>query len=1010
METKQIEEERDNIKRMLSERLEKHDESRKAAQKNLHEICEGLKGQIKELEGKVAKELEEKFTAEDRRLQSAYENLQKDGGEDISKMIQKAKAELLVMQSYELVDHSLGEDMDEDEDEENEEESDEDMDEDEDEENEEDEDDEGDESDESDEEPMRKKLKSEGGENEEPFDLSSLCELKTERRAVPEMVELMKPTNVRVSGTNKGAITFQFTCLSPDEMKVLSENGYESQIEYKCLLTKRGEDEGKEYALKSAGGDRFKLTSRKLAKKSTYGVRVKMILEDKESEWSDEVTIPGGTKTEAQKPSVSGLNPEKLEEERENIKKLLSKRLEIHDESRKAAQEKLHEICEELRAQVDKLGEKINSELEEKFTAEDNRLQTALDELRSSEDSKMIQKAKAGLLVEQTYNVVERDSDDYNEDEQESIISSLYELKTERNVVYLKLIEFEGRKPANLVPSFTEKGELALSFTFFSEDEVEALKDVDSPFEAEVKVWEKGHEEGTSKTLGKKMILGSDEAVCIRNTFTASTSYCLKVRIAHKEVSTQWSDEAEFTTPEFKGLCIWKECPDNVEKDMKYSVDEKNPRIATNIGGDWCTIIGNTPLPLNKVTSWSIKILKSKKNDCVNIYVGIAPSDINQNGYENSEKCGWYLYCYDSSLNSGLPHRYRRKEYGPRKEWEENGQYVHNEDSVGVMMNTAKGELSFVVNGVNLGVAYEGIPLDKPLVPCVILGVKCDSVELDTSEAKENVDSSIPVPSNIRTNNGTTWDSITLAWDAVDGASFYQIEVDGSKFWDVSTTNTFTKRGFPPETEHTFRVRAVKGNSVSEWTNTVKAKTQKTEMFSKCAWKECPEDVDENKKYSVDEKNPRIATKIGNYWCTVIGNTPLPHNKVTSWSIKILKSKKNNGDNVYIGVAPSDIDQNEMCNFNKCGWYFDCVTSALNSGAPHYYCGKPYGPMKGKGWGDYVHNGDSVGIVMDTAKGELTFVLKKKKLGVAYAGIPLDKPLVPCVVLGNEGESLELVI
>ena len=36
-------------------------------------------------------------------------------------------------------------------------------------------------------------------------------------------------------------------------------------------------------------------------------------------------------------------------------------------------------------------------------------------------------------------------------------------------------------------------------------------------------------------------------------------------------------------------------------------------------------------------------------------------------------------------------------------------------------MDTAKGELSFVVNGVNLGVAYEGIPLDKPLVPCVLL-------------------------------------------------------------------------------------------------------------------------------------------------------------------------------------------------------------------------------------------------------------------------------------------------
>ena len=45
-------------------------------------------------------------------------------------------------------------------------------------------------------------------------------------------------------------------------------------------------------------------------------------------------------------------------------------------------------------------------------------------------------------------------------------------------------------------------------------------------------------------------------------------------------------------------------------------------------------------------------------------------------------------------------------------------------------MDTAKGDLSFTLNGVNLGVAFEGIPLDKPLVPCVILGWEGDSVEL----------------------------------------------------------------------------------------------------------------------------------------------------------------------------------------------------------------------------------------------------------------------------------------
>ena len=666
MESRQIEEEREEVSKALSKRLEAHDESRKAAQEKLQEICEGLRAQVEELEEKVGGELEKKFTAEDSRLQSAYEDLQRDG-EDISKMIQKTKAELLVMQSYDVIE--------------------------------------------------KKKA---GRGNEEAFDLSSLCELKTERRADPEVVELMKPTNLRVSETSKGAISLQFTCLGPDELKILSENGDENQIKYNCLLTKKGENEGREFFLDPG---------------ATYEFRVKAVIPGtKESEWGEETRVQ----------VLDGQRTEKLEVELENIKRILSEHIEIHDETRNAAQEKLHEICDELRAQVEKLGEKINSELEEKFTKEDNRLQENLSGLRSDEDdvSKKIQKAKAELLVEQTYNVIEWNPDDENESEQMSIISSLYELKTERKASFEVLGE---RKPTNLIPSFTEKGELSLSFTFFNEDEVEIFKEVDSPFEVEVKMWEKGNEEDTSSILTKDLTLGSDEPIFFKSTFTANTTYSMKMRIVHQEMSTQWSGEAEFTTPkapEFKDHCVWKECPDAVYGKRKYSVDEENPRIATFIGCDYwnCTIIGNTPLPLNKVTSWNIKVLKSKYNSGESIYIGVAPFDINQNEDDNYDECGWYFGCYTSTLYSGPPHSDRNKKYGPRKG---DGNYVHTGDIVGVVMDTTNDGLSFVLNGVNLGVAYEGIPLDKPLVPCVILGFKGDSVELEISEVKENDSSCI---------------------------------------------------------------------------------------------------------------------------------------------------------------------------------------------------------------------------------------------------------------------------
>ena len=43
----------------------------------------------------------------------------------------------------------------------------------------------------------------------------------------------------------------------------------------------------------------------------------------------------------------------------------------------------------------------------------------------------------------------------------------------------------------------------------------------------------------------------------------------------------------------------WKECPGNVNLFDKYSVDERDTRIATRINGnDWRTIIGNTSIPL----------------------------------------------------------------------------------------------------------------------------------------------------------------------------------------------------------------------------------------------------------------------------------------------------------------------------------------------------------------------------------------------------------------------------
>ena len=263
----------------------------------------------------------------------------------------------------------------------------------------------------------------------------------------------------------------------------------------------------------------------------------------------------------------------------------------------------------------------------------------------------------------------------------------------------------------------------------------------------------------------------------------------------------------------------------------------------------------------------------------------------------------------------------------------------------------------------------------------------------------------VSVPSNVRIQSISN-DSITLTWDDDFNALSYQIEADGSKSLERVLTNTFTKTELLPYTKHSFRVRAMRGNLVSEWSGVVKGKTQR-ESFESSVWKKCPDDVEWKRKYSVNKKNPRVVTKDGSSWCTIVGSGSLSLSTVTSWSIKVLKSRDNNGSGIFVGAVPFDIDQNKDDNHKKCGWYFSCYSSTLWSGPPYNYSWIEYGPRKENG--KYVHTGDSVGVVIDTVKGDLSFILNGANLGVAYEGIPLDKPIVPCVLLYYKDDSVEFI-
>ena len=114
--------------------------------------------------------------------------------------------------------------------------------------------------------------------------------------------------------------------------------------------------------------------------------------------------------------------------------------------------------------------------------------------------------------------------------------------------------------------------------------------------------------------------------------------------------------------------------------------------------------------------TWKIKILKTK-NKC--IMVGVAPIDFDINSSDYST-CGWYFYCYDSTLFSGPPYKYSCKNSGLSKV----------NDEIVIKMNMKKRTLKFIINNEDKGDSYINIPIDKPIFPAVLLCQPDDSVEI----------------------------------------------------------------------------------------------------------------------------------------------------------------------------------------------------------------------------------------------------------------------------------------
>lgn len=152
-------------------------------------------------------------------------------------------------------------------------------------------------------------------------------------------------------------------------------------------------------------------------------------------------------------------------------------------------------------------------------------------------------------------------------------------------------------------------------------------------------------------------------------------------------------------------------------------------RVLKSLSGDMrqrrVTAIGAEPLSAGDVSVFFIRVINTKSGDN-GTSVGVAPMDTPiEPNQETRDKYGWYMNFFNARLFSGPPQRYSAKNYGNRNDIKDGDIIRVTFDATGPL-----GVLSFAINGVDLGVAYNDIPLDKEVAPAVFIYGSRETIEL----------------------------------------------------------------------------------------------------------------------------------------------------------------------------------------------------------------------------------------------------------------------------------------
>ena len=153
-----------------------------------------------------------------------------------------------------------------------------------------------------------------------------------------------------------------------------------------------------------------------------------------------------------------------------------------------------------------------------------------------------------------------------------------------------------------------------------------------------------------------------------------------------------------------------------------YTISQDNKSVTKYTNNGWDSIIiGTECISPNAITIVNYRIEKTDSNS--SIMFGVSTKSINQNGSTLYNTNGWYLYSCTGGLYCQGPLSYGNFSYLTEN-------HFPTGTVITMIVDTNVGKISYKINHGEIKTAYHALTFNEPIVPCVMIYTKGDTVRL----------------------------------------------------------------------------------------------------------------------------------------------------------------------------------------------------------------------------------------------------------------------------------------